>query len=59
MPFGFDELMESFLSEDLPNNENLSPMERLHGPIIGTRFDAFHDVTIYADGYESRYYVGD
>lgn len=30
-----------------------------HGKPIGTRFDSYHDVTIYEDGYEERYYIGD
>lgn len=40
-------------------NREPTPLERLHGPVIGTRCDAYHDVTIYADGYEDRYYLGD
>lgn len=30
-----------------------------HGRIIETRFDPYHDVTVYEDGYEERYYIGD
>lgn len=59
MPFDFDVLMEIFSNEDVEIGDNLSPNVRLHGPIIGTRFDAYYDVTIYEDGYEERYYVGD
>ena len=46
----FDEVMDLFYSEELPDKETLSPMERS---------DAYYDVTVYADGYEYRYYVGD
>lgn len=55
----FDEVMDLFYSEELPDKETLSPMERLHGPVVETRFDTYHDVTVYADGHEERYYVGD
>ena len=37
----------------------LTPNEKLHGKIVGTRMDPYHDVTIYEDGYEERYYIGD
>jgi len=30
-----------------------------HGKIIDTHFEAFHDVTVYEDGYEERFYIGD
>ena len=31
----------------------------VHGKIIGTRFDPYHDVTVYEDGHEEKYYIGD
>lgn len=31
----------------------------VHGRVIGTRFDTFHDVTVYEDSHEERYYIGD
>lgn len=34
-------------------------MERVHGPVINRRMDAYHDVTVYADGHEERFYIGD
>ena len=37
----------------------LTPNEKLHGKVVGTRMDPYHDVTIYEDGYEERYYIGD
>lgn len=30
-----------------------------HGKIIERRCEAFYDVTVYEDGYEDRYYLGD
>ncbi len=30
-----------------------------HGKIVGHRFDPYHDVTIYEDGYEERFYIGE
>ncbi len=37
----------------------LTPNEKLHGKVVGFRMDPYHDVTIYEDGYEDRYYIGD
>lgn len=31
----------------------------VHGRIVKTRFDTYHDVKVYEDGYEERYYIGD
>lgn len=31
----------------------------VHGRIAKTRFDPYHDVKVYEDGYEERYYIGD
>ena len=30
-----------------------------HGRGVETRFDPYHDVTVYEDGYETRVYIGD
>ena len=30
-----------------------------HGRIVKTRFDPYHDVTVFEDWYEERYYIGD
>lgn len=35
------------------------PQESEHGPVIGYRQDAYHDVIVYADGYEEKFYIGD
>ena len=34
-------------------------MERIHGEIIGTRMEPYHNVTVYADGYEDWFYIGE
>lgn len=31
----------------------------VHGKVVGTRFDPYHDVMVYEDGYEEKYYIGD
>lgn len=31
----------------------------VHGRVVSTRFDPYHDVTVYEDGYEERFYIGD
>lgn len=35
------------------------PKESEHGPVVGYRMDAYNDITIYADGYEEQFYIGD
>ena len=30
-----------------------------HGKVVERRCEPFYDVTVYEDGYESRFYVGD
>lgn len=37
--------------------EEPTPSE--HGKVVDYRCEAFYDVTVYEDGYEDRYYVGD
>lgn len=40
--------------------ESFEPKDDLvHGKAVGGRFECFHDVTVYEDGYERWYYVGD
>lgn len=31
----------------------------IHGRIVDVRFDAYHDVTVYEDGFEERNYIGE
>lgn len=30
-----------------------------HGKVVDFRQEAFYDVTVYEDGYEDRFYIGD
>ena len=42
-------------------NEEIVPsrLEQLHGKIVGTRTEPYHDVTVYEDGYEDWFYIGE
>jgi len=31
----------------------------VHGKLIEYRFDAYHDVKVYEDGYVEKFYIGD
>lgn len=42
-----------------PWPEAISEDERRHGPVVRTYWTAYHNVTVYADGYEDREYIGD
>lgn len=33
--------------------------EVMHGKIVSTRHDPYHDVTVYADGHERLLYIGE
>lgn len=35
------------------------PAESEHGPVIGYRQDAYNDITVFADSFEERFYIGD
>ena len=51
-----------FLTEEIepsPNIDHRTPNEKEHGPVVAARMEAYHDVTVYADGYEDWYYIGD
>ena len=43
----------------IPTKEHKTPMEKEHGKIAGYRMDPYHDVAIYEDGYEDRFYIGE
>ena len=30
-----------------------------HGKVVDYRFEPYHDVTVYEDGYEDWFYIGD
>ena len=34
-------------------------IDKEHGRLVLYRFDAYHDVKVYEDGYEEKYYIGD
>lgn len=36
-----------------------TPDEKAHGKVVGFRRTAYHDITVYEDGYEDWYYIGD
>lgn len=36
-----------------------SHLEQLHGKIVGARTEPYHDVTVYEDGYEDWFYIGE
>ena len=31
----------------------------IHGKLVEYRFDAYHDVKVYEDGYVEKFYIGD
>lgn len=33
--------------------------ENPHGKVVEVRQEAYHDVTVYEDGYEERFYIGE
>ena len=37
----------------------ITPLEKAHGKIVARRMDTYYDVTIYEDGYEDYYPIGD
>ena len=44
--------------EIIPSNKP-TRMEQIHGEVISSRMEPYHDVTVYEDGYEDWYYIGD
>ena len=36
-----------------------SPMEKEHGHVVELKWERYHDVYVYEDGFEDRYYIGD
>ena len=49
------EILDEFFNYDGEINMG----DAVHGKVIDFRFDAYHDVTVYEDGYEEKYYIGD
>jgi len=42
-----------------PKDSSSSYTERLHGKAVSSRFEPFHDVTVYGDGHEEWFYIGE
>ena len=54
---GLDDPYEAFdYCEESKQKEYAHPV---HGKIVDIRFEAYHDVTVYEDGHEERFYIGD
>lgn len=53
------DIFMGIVDETIGMRPQLSPLEKIHGKVIETRMEAYHDVTVYEDGYEDRYYIGD
>lgn len=47
--------MEGYIT---PSRPHLTPLEKAHGKIVARRMDTYYDVTIYEDGYEDYYPIG-
>lgn len=47
-----------FDDAELPDR-TITSMEQAHGKMIDRRTDAYHDITVYEDGTEESYYLGD
>lgn len=48
-----------FVNEEIEPAPGPSPMEKIHGKVVSSRFEPYHDVTVYEDGYEDWLYIGD
>lgn len=51
-----DTLIDQFAEDGEADKEYRHPV---HGRIVETRFEPYHDVTVYEDGYEERFYIGE
>lgn len=40
-------------------DEEFSRWSSEHGNLVEYRFDAYHDVKVYEDGYVEKFYIGD
>lgn len=50
----FKAIDEAFDGE--PSEEYINPV---HGKIVSRRFEPYHDVTVYEDGHEEWFSIGD
>lgn len=58
----FMDMFKDFDIDDEPDDGEIGYWERFHaehGALVEVRQEAYHDVRIYADGYEERDYIGD
>lgn len=46
-------------NEEIIPSSKLSRLEQLHGKIVGARTEPYHDVTVYEDGCEDWFYIGE
>lgn len=53
------DIFMGIVNETIGMRPQLSPEEKIHGKVVKTRMEAYHDVTVYEDGYEERDYIGD
>ena len=44
---------------DMVVDDEIEYRHPIHGKVVNVRFEAFHDVTVYEDGYEERFYIGE
>ena len=58
MDIGIDPVDVLAHNDELKESDEEPPVGP-HGRVVETRFDPYHDVTVYEDGYEERYYIGD
>lgn len=47
------------ITEDELGKRFGKPRKNPHGNVVERRMEAYHDVVVYEDGYEDRYYIGD
>lgn len=55
-------MIEALTAWIQPGFKGFDPNEKPkseHGAIADRRMDAYHDVTVYEDGYEEKDYIGD
>lgn len=55
----FIDYLFSFFNDETCFEDKEEYTDPLHGLVVETRFDPYHDVTVYEDGYESGFYIGD
>lgn len=53
------DVKKAFDNEEIIPSSKPSRLEQLHGKIVGTRTEPYHDVTVYEDGYEDWFYIGE